>query len=476
MYQAIKPEPVADPKLILWNEKLAQQFAIPEQVSSNANLFTGNELHADSEPIALAYCGHQFGHFNPELGDGRAHLLGELIDKDGLRFDIQLKGSGTTRYSRQGDGRCALGPAVREFLMSEALYALGVPTSRCLAVATTGEQVYREKPLAGAVVTRIASSHIRVGTFQYVAMTAYQQNDQSMMADFCGYVIDRHFPECRESEQPVVAMFEQIIDKQITLVTEWLRIGFIHGVMNTDNTAISGETIDFGPCAMLGQYHPGAVFSSIDRRGRYAFGNQRNITLWNMTRLAESLLPLLELGLGSEEKALSILKQCLEQYHEKFDRAYYQMMGRKLGFEFMVGSAIEQEDKALIESLTELMTEHQLDYTITFNELGTLLSESSGEHNLPAAMESWLNQWQQRVSRHGDIAKSLSIMTASNPLVIPRNHHVEQALSACYQGDFSLLDTLLEVIRKPYQLLENTAHFQDAPTDGDANYQTFCGT
>jgi len=478
------PAPVAEPVLLLWNEALAQTLTIPFSKDNDAELlaqyFSGNQLFYGSKPLSQAYSGHQFGHFNPQLGDGRAHLLGEIVNDTGQVKDIQLKGSGTSHFSRSGDGRCALGPALREFIMSEAMYALGVPTTRCLAVVATGEAVYRERPYAGAVVTRVASSHIRVGTFQYFAA----RKDYKSLKTLVDFACQRHFPEVtiidagiepdaseQDSSSQVLSFFDAVLAKQIPLVLAWLRVGFIHGVMNTDNTAISGETIDFGPCAMMNDYHRDTVFSSIDRNGRYAFGEQMTIMQWNMTRLAETLLPLLS---DDQEQAIEKVEPLLAKFHQNLMRGYFVMMANKIGIETLIDN-----DDDLITDLIELLEAEKLDYTQTFVKLTYAAKNNENHHELKASLGSWFEQWQQRISLDKDAA--FQLMRKNNPLVIPRNHHVEVILAssqASYEekGDLSALHDFLAVLKQPYTQLAKTVDYQDAPSDGDENYHTFCGT
>jgi len=479
-YQQGIPTPVGEPVLLLWNEKLANSLAInfsPQKDSELlAQYFSGNKLLEGSQPLSQAYSGHQFGHFNPQLGDGRAHLLGEIIDNAGQVKDIQLKGSGTSHFSRSGDGRCALGPALREFIMSEAMYALGVPTTRCLSVVATGESVYRERPYPGAVVTRVASSHIRVGTFQYFAA----RKDYQSMKALVDFSCQRHFPEVaiidgdaneQDRSSQVLSFFDAVLAKQIPLVLAWLRVGFIHGVMNTDNTAISGETIDFGPCAMMNDYHRDTVFSSIDKNARYAYGEQMTIMQWNMTRLAETLLPLLS---DDQEQAIEKIEPLLAKFHQNLMRSYFIMMANKIGIEVLI-----EHDDDLITDLIELLEAEKLDYTQTFVKLTNAAIDDENHHELKANLGSWFEQWQQRISADKDGA--FQLMRKNNPLVIPRNHHVEAILASsqtAYQekGDLSDLDDFLAVLKQPYTQLANTEGYQDAPNDGDENYHTFCGT
>jgi len=479
-YQQGLPSPVAEPVLLLWNEKLANDLVINFSSQQDSELlaqyFSGNKLLEGSQPLSQAYSGHQFGHFNPQLGDGRAHLLGETIDDIGQVKDIQLKGSGTSYFSRSGDGRCALGPALREFIMSEAMYALGVPTTRCLSVVATGEAVYRERPYAGAVVTRVASSHIRVGTFQYFAA----RKDYKSMKALVDFSCQRHFPDVaiidtdaseQDSSSQVLSFFEAVLAKQIPLVIAWMRVGFIHGVMNTDNTAISGETIDFGPCAMMNGYHRDTVFSSIDKNARYAYGEQMTIMQWNMTRLAETLLPLLS---DDQEQAIEKIEPLLAAFHQNLMRGYFTMMANKIGIEVLV-----EHDDDLITELIELLEAEKLDYTQTFVKLTNAAINDENHHELKASLGSWFAQWQQRISADKDAA--FQLMSKNNPLVIPRNHHVEAILTSSQtayekERDLSALDDFLGVLKQPYTELDNTHSYQDAPSDGDENYHTFCGT
>ncbi|MEW6993373.1 YdiU family protein [Colwelliaceae bacterium MEBiC 14330] len=470
--QRTSPVPVAKPKLLLWNAPLASELAIPYQQYDDetiAQYFSGNKIIKGFTPIAQAYSGHQFGHFNPQLGDGRAHLLGELTDINGQIKDIQLKGSGISQFSRRGDGRCALGPALREYIMSEAMYALGVPTTRCLSVVATGELVYREQALLGAIVTRVASSHIRVGTFQYFAA----RKDTDSLKKLTEFAIGRHFPDIKaERETPltgehVLAFFSAVSQKQIPLILAWLRVGFIHGVMNTDNTAISGETIDFGPCAMMNNYHSDTVFSSIDQHGRYAFGEQMTIMQWNMIRLAETLLPLLS---DDTDEAIALIQPLLTQLHQEFTQGYWLMMAKKLGIIKWV-----KADESLINELIQLLETQALDYTQTFVKLTESAIDEQHHHELTATLGSWFTKWLARIS-HDQVAAH-QLMKNNNPLVIPRNHHVEKVLAISQEtGDLSAVEQFLAVLQQPYRQLDNTAMYQDAPVDNDENYHTFCGT
>ena len=470
-YQKSQPTAVSDPKLFLFNKNLAQQLQIPDELQGDdqklAEIFSGNVLLEGSEPIACAYSGHQFGHFNPQLGDGRAHLLGELIDVNGLRLDVQLKGSGRSAFSRSGDGRCALKPAIREFIMSEAMKALGVPTTQCLAVVATGEQVMRQYAQPGAVVTRIASSHIRVGTFAFFAA----RGDAESLQALCEYTIDKHYPKIRElSANPLILLLDKVIEKQIELVVQWMRVGFIHGVMNTDNCAISGETIDFGPCAMMGVYDPKTVYSSIDHQGRYAFGNQAQITHWNICRFAECLLLLIDqedAGLMGQVNAL------INGFTERFEQAHQQMMAKKLGF-----LTQDDGDKEFIGTLLGHFEKQKMDYTISFDLFTRALSCDAAKATLEQQLGDLFTLWWQRVTQQGaSLSQIQGLMRASNPVVIPRNHHIEAVLQACEDtGQPTAALAILDVLRQPYVVTEKTAFYQTVAADSDVNYQTFCGT
>ncbi|ABM03369.1 hypothetical protein UPF0061 [Psychromonas ingrahamii 37] len=470
-FKRVLPLPVAQPKLLIWNDKLAESLGLGAALLSDsdlkAHIFSGNQLPEGAESIALAYSGHQFGQLNPQLGDGRAHLLGELMDSSNHRVDIQLKGSGPTPFSRQGDGRCALGPALREFIMSEAMYYLGVPTSRCLSVVATGETVYRERGRPGAVVTRVAASHIRVGTFQYFAIRKDTESLRALLA----YTVERHFPEISsDGEDLELDFLDAVMEKQITLIVEWMRVGFIHGVMNTDNSAISGETIDFGPCAMMGAYDPGTVYSSIDTQGRYAFGNQPNIALWNITRLAECLLPLIN---SEQDAAIASLEPLLKTFTDRFQNSYFKMLGSKLG---MTDFALSDQD--FILELMEVMQAKKLDYTQTFSMLTQSLDDDVAAEKSQKNLGDWYIAWRGRLEQSADtIECSRLLMKEKNPLVIPRNHHVEAVLKACEDsGTAVAADDFLSVLRSPYFEIPTTVNYQDFPVDGDKGYHTFCGT
>ncbi len=470
-YERIRPTPVQDPQLFLWNSSLAEQLMIPNELNHDsvalAQTFSGNSILPGSEPIATVYAGHQFGSFVPQLGDGRAHLLGEVIDQFGQRWDIQLKGSGRTSFSRAGDGRCALGPAVREFIMSEAMKALGVPTTRCLAVVTTGEPVFRETSLPGAVVTRVASSHIRIGTFEFFAA----RGDHQALKALCQYTIERHYPELQEEgDTQYVPFINKVIERQIQLVVEWMRVGFIHGVMNTDNTSLSGETIDYGPCAMMGIYDPQTVYSSIDTTGRYAFGNQPEILQWNIARFAECLLPLIN---ADRNKAIDQVGPVIAKISEGFEKEYMVMMGKKLGLMFF-----KQKDRNLIVSVLNRLKDKSLDYTVTFDLLTKSLMSETAASQMNSELEECFDLWQKRLSEQHAVAQDVQgLMRQHNPVVIPRNHHIEEVIQECEQtGKATLAERFLQVLRSPYAELAQTSEYQDPPSDGDKGYHTFCGT
>jgi uncharacterized protein YdiU (UPF0061 family) len=483
------PTPVLSPQLILWNNPLANTLAIDSAMQNDfellAQIFSGNKILDSSKPITLAYSGHQFGQFNPYLGDGRAHLLGEVLSFNGQRLDVQLKGSGQTAYSRQGDGRCAIGPAIREYVMSEAMHAMGVPTSRCLGVVTTGEDVYRDSVKPGAVVTRVAASHIRVGTFQYFAA----RNDLKSLRRLTEYAIERHFSDITSTgHTQIIDFLNVVISKQIELVVQWLRVGFIHGVMNTDNTAISGETIDFGPCAMMGIYHPGTVFSSIDRKGRYAFANQSRIAQWNMARLAECMLLLLQEKKYSDEeqeahdqKMVEQVEQIINQFTVQFEQAYQQMMAKKLGL-LSKSSQSKVATENIVNQLLSIMQEQQLDYTDTFNQLTQSLTDDKMKNQLNVNLHPWYETWQSmladaELNEQHSLLAAQQLMSKNNPVVIPRNHHIERLLNSCEHSQNVIeLTKFIEVIRSPYKIIADTQAYQDLPDDGDKGYRTFCGT
>ncbi|GAB0111055.1 protein adenylyltransferase SelO [Pseudoalteromonas distincta] len=450
------PASVASPQLLLWNESLAKEFNINVAADLRASTFSGNEKQA-IPAVALGYSGHQFGHFSPRLGDGRAHLLGAISDYENQLWDIQLKGSGATPYSRGGDGRCALGPAIREYVMSEAMHALGVKTTRCLAVVGSGETVYRNSPQAGAIVTRLASSHIRVGSFQYLAA----QGDVEGLKNLADLAIERHYPEITDTgSQRYLAFLGAVIKNQVKLVVSWMRVGFIHGVMNTDNTLVSGETIDYGPCAMMNSFDFDTVFSSIDKQGRYAFGNQPNIANWNCARLAESLIPLIS---DDDEQAVSLMTPFINSFVEQFNTQFTAMWSQKLGL-----SGAHTSDDELIAELLLLLKDNQLDYTDTFDALTESLN---GEVLMPDVLTPWVIKWKSRTDDN-----SYKKMRTANPRVIPRNHIIEKILAEYVNtGSSELLSSFMEVLSDPYFTNKNLAEYR-ALLQSDKNYKTFCGT
>ena len=462
--EVIKPTPVKDPELIILNEKLAKELNLDfSNISKKelAKIFSGNVLPEGSSTIAQAYAGHQFGHFTM-LGDGRAVLLGEHLVNKNKRFDIQFKGSGKTSFSRSGDGRAVLGPMLREYIVSEAIHALNIPTTRSLAVISTGEKVVRENLLPGAILTRVASSHIRVGTFQYIA--AKQNIDD--LNTLVNYTIDRHYPEIQTSNNKALDLLNLVMEKQCQLVVNWMRVGFIHGVMNTDNMAISGETIDYGPCAFMDHYDPKTVFSSIDRFGRYSFSNQPPITKWNLARFAECLIPVID---KDEDEAIKIASETINNFQNIYEEKWLNMMRDKLGF-----FGEDQRDKKIIEDLLNWMEQNKADYTNTFCYLMNKDSISN-EIYKDQKFLTWIKNWKNRVLiNNGSIEKSLKLMKNTNPTVIPRNHKVEEALLAANENNLDNFNKLLSVLENPYDNLENIDEFQFPSSNN--NYQTYCGT
>jgi uncharacterized protein YdiU (UPF0061 family) len=474
-FARVAPTPVASPRLIKLNRPLAVHLGLdPDRLDSpeGAEILAGKRLPDGADPIAMAYAGHQFGHFVPQLGDGRAILLGEVIDADGVRRDIQLKGSGPTPFSRRGDGRAALGPVLREYIVSEAMAALGIPTTRSLAAVMTGESVLRETPLPGAVLTRVASSHIRVGTFQYFAA----RSDTEGVRRLADHVIDRHYPEVAKADRPYHALLEGVIARQAELVARWLLVGFIHGVMNTDNSSISGETIDYGPCAFMDHYDPAMVFSSIDEQGRYAYANQPRIALWNLTRLAECLLPLLS---HEQDKAIAEAQSVLGGFVENFDTAYQAGLRSKLGL-----FTAREEDRVLAQDLLDAMAKNQADFTLTFRRLSdaALGSDRDGDVRQlfadPSAYDEWAVRWRQRLGEEPQEASlRQTAMRSVNPAFIARNHRVEAVIEAAVnRDDFALFEELLTVLSKPYQDQPAFASYADPPEPHQRVLQTFCGT
>jgi uncharacterized protein YdiU (UPF0061 family) len=458
------PVKVSNPKLILLNEPLLKTLGLDKEALSPeswSNIFSGNELPEKAHPIAEAYAGHQFGHF-ALLGDGRAVLLGEHINPDGDHFDIQFKGSGQTPFSRRGDGRAALGPMLREFIISEAMCALKIPTTRSLAVVTTGESVMRDEALPGAILTRVAKSHIRVGTFQFASTL----NDINKLKALADYTIDRHYPECKAKDNPYLAFLNAVIERQALLISQWMHVGFIHGVMNTDNMSISGETIDYGPCAFMDRYHPETVFSSIDRQGRYAYSNQPPIAQWNLARFAETLIPLID---QNTDKSIELASQSINDFSGQFQTAWLKGMRQKLGL-----FNEEASDISLINELLVLMQKNKADYTLTFRHLSSdaILKDAIFKD---ASFKVWYKNWLHCIQKQQEGEETSKLkMLKHNPAVIPRNYLVEKALSlAVTDQDYKFLNDFIAALLRPY---EESQVFSEPPIEEDKFYKTFCGT
>ena len=474
-YRQCPPSPVAAPQLFALNTPLAGELGLNLQSldeGTMAQLFSGNQLLPESRPIATVYAGHQFGGFNPQLGDGRAILLGEVIDIYGQRRDIQLKGAGRTPYSRGGDGRSPLGPVMREYLISEAMHALGVPTTRALAAVTSGEKVYRDEALPGAILTRVAASHIRVGTFEYFAARG-DINNLRLLAD---YVIERHYPLARESDNPYLQLLDQVVNNQLALIAQWMSIGFIHGVMNTDNVLVSGETVDYGPCAFMDAYHPQTVFSSIDTRGRYAYQMQPAICQWNMARFAESLVPLLD---DDQDSALAMATQVIRSMMPRYEQAWLARMRAKLGL-----NTEQQADQQLAEDLLVLMDANEVDFTLLFRSLCEASADplqAVGPEQLFAASSDWhgwAERWAARLASEPEQGPGrVEQMRSVNPAVIPRNHRVQQAIDKVTDsGDFSDFERLKRVLATPYEDHPEDDQWLAPPPAGERVCKTFCGT
>lgn len=465
-FVACAPTKVSAPSLVMFNHELAKALGLEVAGATDEELaafFSGNSLPEGAAPMAQAYCGHQFGHF-ATLGDGRALILGEHLTPQGQRVDLALKGSGPTPFSRRGDGRAALKPMLREYLISEAMHGLGIPTTRSLCVVATCEPVFRQKIDKGAVLTRIAASHIRVGTFEFFAAN----NDKDGLKKLADHTIARHYPEILGANDPYGELLQAVCERQIALIIDWMRVGFIHGVMNTDNMSLSGETIDYGPCAFMDSYDPSTVFSAIDRNGRYSYGNQPKIALWNLTRLAETLLPLLD---EETEAAIDKAEAILEPMSEKISVAWLLMMRQKLGL-----FSTEPQDEALIPELLRLMQTHEADYTATFRALiSENLPDGTFFHSLE--VQNWWQDYQARLAKNTKpLASSFCLMRANNPVLIPRNHRVEEALDAADEGDLAPFLRLLSALKNPYEESDDWASFKAPPATPDPTYQTFCGT
>ena len=463
--EKINPTPVKKPEIILLNNDLSKLLSLDFSKMSNSelsNVFSGNLLPSGSNSIAQAYAGHQFGHFTM-LGDGRAILLGEHVSQSNKKYDIQFKGSGKTAFSRNGDGRAALGPMLREYIISEAMNALKIPTTRSLAVVKTGELIQREKALQGAILTRVASSHIRVGTFQYIA--ARQKDDE--LKTLLDYTIDRHYPEIKNSNNQALDLLNRLIEKQCDLVVDWMRVGFIHGVMNTDNMTVSGETIDYGPCAFMDTYDPKTVFSSIDQNGRYAYCNQPGITKWNLARFAECLIPFFE---KDQKKAIQIATETINDFDKKYEEKWMNMMRGKLGL-----SGLDNNDKSLILDLLTWMHEKKADYTNTFCHLMNFDPKKEKIFE-DSKFIVWKKRWKERLLKNdNNQIKSIELMKNNNPLVIPRNHKIEEALEAAELNDMEPINKILEILKNPYDKQSEIIDYQ-YPSKSSEKYQTFCGT
>ena len=462
LFSELKPDAVTNPSTVIVNNELAEKLGLNLKGISEedlSNLFSGNSLPHGSKPFAQAYAGHQFGQFTI-LGDGRAHIVGEQVTPDGEIFDIQYKGSGRTPYSRGGDGKAALGPMLREYLISEAMYYLGIPTTRSLAVVETGEKVYREVPLKGSILTRVASSHIRIGTFQFLAA----HKDYEGMKSLLDFSIKRHFSNLKFSENLAIEFIKAVMQKQINLIVEWMRVGFIHGVMNTDNSTISGETIDYGPCAFMDHYDANTVFSSIDTQGRYSFANQPSIIQWNLVRLAECLLPLID---KDEKRSIEIAQNLINTFSSLFKDKWLQMMKKKLGI-----NDHSEDDEELINNLIKWMQQKKPDFTNTFCNLMNY-DHADDEEFEDDEFNNWKREWKKRV----ESKEYLDVMMSCNPTLIPRNYLVEEALSeAETDGKFDKFNELNEIISSPYQLKKANIKYLETPSKTNIPYKTFCGT
>ncbi|KQQ37848.1 hypothetical protein ASG19_01740 [Rhizobium sp. Leaf306] len=471
-FASVYPEPVEGPKLLRFNQKLAAELGVEADLSDPdrlASVLSGNVVPQGASPLAMAYAGHQFGNFVPQLGDGRAILIGEVMDRAGQRRDIQWKGAGPTPFSRRGDGRAALGPVIREYVVSEAMHALGIPATRALAAVSTGELVQREQEQQGAVFVRVAASHVRVGTFQFFAA----RGDTEGVRTLANYVIERHYPDLMGAQNPYLALLQAVADRQAVLIARWLGVGFIHGVMNTDNMTISGETIDFGPCAFLDEYNPMKVFSSIDRQGRYAYRNQPGIGQWNIARLAEALVPLID---ADEEKAVGAANSVLKAFGDTFQAHWIEVFRAKLGL-----VTARDGDGDLVQGLLSAMEENEADFTRTFRALCNA-AEGHDDDLLacfadPAKLREWLPKWNERLAEEGrspaDVATE---MRGVNPWLIARNHRIEEAIAAANYGDFSFFEKLVEALEKPFEERPEFADYAIAPTAEQKVARTFCGT
>ena len=475
-FARLPPTPVAEPRLVRLNESLAVHLGLsPARLSTaeGIEVLSGTRVPEGAEPLAMAYAGFQFGSWVPQLGDGRAILLGELIDRDGVRRDVQLKGAGPTPFSRNGDGRAGLGPVLREYIISEAMAALGIATTRALAAVTTGERIVRETYQPGAVLTRVAQSHIRVGTFQFFA----GRRDEQAIRILADHVIARHYPEASQAENPIAALLGLVIERQAELVARWQLVGFIHGVMNTDNMSVAGETIDYGPCAFMDSYHPDTVYSSIDHRGRYAFGNQPSIAQWNLGGLANALLPLIA---DDPDVAVALATELIQTFPDRFEHFYRAGFQRKLGL-----TDVRDDDVALARDLLTRMAENAADFTLTFRRLSDLVGQSpqndelvSGLFEDPAVFDEWAVRWRHRLASEGRSSEVCrSDMRSVNPAFIPRNHRVEEVIKAAVEeGDLEPFEQLIEVLASPYDDQPSQERYAVPPRPNQIVRQTFCGT
>lgn len=465
-YERIDPVPVKAPKIIKFNQNLALELGLDTEMlqsQKGAEFFSGNFLAYGSNPIALAYAGHQFGNFVPRLGDGRAVLLGEICNKNGKCFDLQLKGSGKTSFSRRGDGRAALGPIIREYILSEAIHKLGIKTTRSLAFVSTGEPVFRETIMPGGIITRVASSHIRVGTFEYFAA----KGDIESVKLLADYTIKRHYLECKSEDNPYISLLEKVSESQASLIASWMGVGFIHGVMNTDNTSISGETIDYGPCAFMDEYDPNIVFSSIDINGRYAYINQPYIGQWNLARFAQAILPLLDQNI---DNAVDIAEKIVADFNIIYQEKWLQVMSKKIGI-----AKPESQDYKLIQDFLNIIQKERLDFTNSFRKLVTLLNNEDG---CEPVFDNWSKNWRKRLNKDkNDKEFQTELMNSSNPAYIPRNHQVEKAIKfAVDEGDFSAMENLIEVLDSPYKYENKYKSYTNIPKPEERVKETFCGT
>lgn len=475
-YSKVRPTPVATPRLLRLNRPLADSLRLDAGWLRSADgvaMLAGNRVPAGADPLAMVYAGHQFGTWVPRLGDGRAVLLGDLVDRQGIRRDIQLKGAGLTPYSRMGDGRAVLGPVLREYVVSEAMFALGVPTTRALAMVASGEPVFREQPEPGAVLTRVATSHLRVGTFEYF----YRRGDVDSLRTLADYAIDRHYPEAAAAENPYRALLEGVIARTAELIAAWMHVGFIHGVMNTDNMSIAGETLDYGPCAFMDAFHPSTVYSFVDQGGRYAYNQQPRIGDWNMMQFAETLLPLLA---ADPDDAVALAREALEAYPVHFEAAYHAGLRRKIGL-----AETAEGDIDLINDLLSRMAAQRADFTLTFRLLADARAEDStrdepvrGRFDNPESFDAWAQRWRRRLAleTRGD-DKRRADMRAVNPAFIPRNHQVQRAIDAATRdGDLTVLDELLHAVGTPYEDNPALDRYALPPEPNEVVRRTFCGT